>query len=170
MSKQPVEVIKRYLEDAIAAEKSFESQLRDFSEEGRLEDLKQIFARHADETRSQIERLTNRLHALGGSPSGMKSMMAHLFGSAPKAAQIGHDEAEQMTQNILMAYTVEHSEIAMYEALATAASAAGDNVTESLAREIQSEEQRTAELLWNVLPRAARIGFDEVTGRRTMTP
>jgi ferritin-like metal-binding protein YciE len=170
MSKQPVEVIKRYLQDAIAAEKSFESQLRDFAEEGRLEDLRELFTRHADETRSQYERLTDRLHALGGSPSGVKSIMAHLFGSTPKVAQLGHDEAEQMTQNLMMAYTVEHSEIAMYESLATAASAAGDNVTERLAREIQSEERRTAELLWEALPRAARFAFDEVTGRRTMTP
>ncbi|MCC6857000.1 MAG: DUF892 family protein [Bryobacterales bacterium] len=170
MPRQPVDVIKRYLEDAIAAEKNFESQLRDFAEEGHHSHIQRLFARHADETRSQYERLTNRLHALGGSPSGMKSMLAHMFGSMPKVAQIGHDDAEQVTQNILMAYTVEQSEIAMYEALAAAAAAAGDNVTESLAREIQSEERRTADLLWQELPRAARSSFDEVTGRRTMTP
>src|SRR5436190_24222007 len=82
----PVEVIQRYLSDAIAAEKNFESQLRAFAKETDQGPVQQLFAQHADETRLQHERLTARLEALGGSPSGMKSFLAHLFGFAPKAA------------------------------------------------------------------------------------
>ena len=66
MAETSSEVLKRYLQDAIAAEKSFETQLRGFSREGDDSEAKAAFAQHAAETRSQHERLTARLEALGG--------------------------------------------------------------------------------------------------------
>jgi ferritin-like metal-binding protein YciE len=57
-----VDVIRRYLEDAIAAEKSFETQLRGFSREGDNPMVQRLFAEHADETKFQYELLTRRLH------------------------------------------------------------------------------------------------------------
>jgi ferritin-like metal-binding protein YciE len=125
--------------------------------------VQQVFAQHAEETRLQHERLTARLEALGGKPSGLKSFMANMFGFAPKTAQIGHDEAEKGTQDLIMAYAVEHSEIAMYEALAVAAATVGDTETEALARQIQQEERRAAELVWNLIAPSARDSFTKVT-------
>jgi ferritin-like metal-binding protein YciE len=125
--------------------------------------VQQVFAQHAEETRLQHERLTARLEALGGKPSGLKSFMANMFGFAPKTAQIGHDEAEKGTQDLIMAYAVEHSEIAMYEALAVAAATVGDTETEGLARQIQQEERRAAELVWNLIAPSARDSFTKVT-------
>jgi ferritin-like metal-binding protein YciE len=161
----PADVIRRYLSDAIAAEKNFEDQLRDFAKDTDQTAVQQLFLQHADETHNQWERLTARLEALGGSPSGMKSFMAHLFGFAPKTAQMGHDEAEKGTQDLMIAYAVENSEVAMYEALVTAAAAAGDMETERLAREIQQEEQRTAQKVWNMIAPMARESFLKVTGQ-----
>jgi ferritin-like metal-binding protein YciE len=160
----PEDVIRRYLQDAIAAEKSFENQLRTFAKETDQGPVQQVFSQHAEETRRQHERLTARLEAIGGSPSTLKSFLANLFGFAPKTAQIGHDEAEKGTQDLIIAYAVEHSEIAMYEALAVAASGAGDTQTEQLAREIQQEERRAAEKVWGLLPASARDSFYKVTG------
>ena len=159
------DIIKRYLQDAIAAENTFESQLRGMSKEGDDPAAHALFQQHAEETRSQIDRLTARLAALGESPSTMKSFMAHMFAFAPKTAQMGHDEAERVTQNLMMAYAVEHSEIAMYEALATAAAAAGDQTTASLAREIQAEEQRTADKVWAMIPSAANMSLSKLVGQ-----
>jgi ferritin-like metal-binding protein YciE len=158
------DVIIRYLEDAIAAEKSFESELRTFAKAGDQPEAKSAFEQHADETRRQHERLTARLESLGGKPSTAKSFMAHLFGMAPSPAQIGHEPAEKNTQHLIIAYAVENSEIAMYEALATVCSAAGDAETERLVREIQAEERTAAEKIWNALPRSARDSFHKVTG------
>jgi len=158
------DIIRRYLSDAIAAEKNFENQLRAFANETDQGPVQQLFAQHADETRRQHERLTVRLQALGGEPSAMKTFFANLFGFAPKAAQLGHDEAEKGTQDLVMAYAVEHSEIAMYEALAVAASAAGDTETERLARDIQQEERRAAEKVWALISPSARDSFLKVTG------
>lgn len=163
MAETSVDVIKRYLQDAIAAEKSFETQLEGFSKEGDNPAAQLAFRVHAQETRRQYERLTTRLEALGGSPSGAKSFLAHIFGMAPKTAQIGHEKEERTTQNLMMAFAVENSELAMYEALATVAEAAGDGPTAMLAREIQQEEKGTAEKVWKLIPTAANDAFFRVT-------
>ena len=85
-----------------------------------------------------------------------------MFGLAPKAAQIGYDESERTTQNLIMAFSVENSEVAMYEALALAAAAAGDSETEQLARTIQKQEQETAEKIWALLPVVAERSYRKV--------
>jgi ferritin-like metal-binding protein YciE len=159
------DVIRRYLSDAIAAEKNFETQLRAMAKETDQGPVQQLFAQHADETRLQHERLTARLEALGGEPSGFKAVLASLLGFGPKVAQIGHDEAEKGTQDLMIAHAVEHSEIAMYEALAVAAETAGDTLTAQLAREIQQEERRAAELVWSLLGPSARDSFLKVIGQ-----
>ena len=92
MAETSVDVIKRYLVDAIAAERSFESQLQGFSQEGDDAAAKSLFHQHALETKRQYERLTARLEALGGSPSTAKSFLAHIFGLTPKAASVWHTD------------------------------------------------------------------------------
>lgn len=161
-----VDVMKRYLQDAIAAEKHIEGQLRSMAQEGdnRTDaEIQQLFRQHADETQRQQQRLTARLEALGGSPSTLKSLVANLFGFAPKGARIGHEEDERTTQNLIIAYAIEQSECAMYEALAIAAAAAGDTATERLARELQLEERSAAEKMWSKIPSCAAEAFRRVT-------
>ena len=167
MAETSNDVIKRYLEDAIAAEKSFETQLQGFSKEGDDEVVKSTFQQHALETRTQYDRLTARLEALGGSTSTAKSILAHIFNLTPKAAQIGHEKEERTTQNLMMAFAVENSECAMYESLAAVAEAAGDTQTASLARQIQAEEKATAEKVWRLLSPAALDAFRRITGDST---
>jgi ferritin-like metal-binding protein YciE len=157
--------IKRYLVDAIAAEKSFETQLRGFAKEATLAQARTLFEQHAEETRLQYEQLTSRLEALGGSPSTMKSLLAHVFNLSPKAAQLGHDDRERTTQDLIMAFSVENAEIAMYEALITAAEATGDSETAALARRIQAQERETAEKVWNAIEPAANVAFNEAVAR-----
>jgi ferritin-like metal-binding protein YciE len=166
-NKSSTEIIKQYLEDAIAAEKSFETQLEGFAKEGDNPEVKSAFQQHAVETRNQYERLTARLEALGGSPSAVKSFMAHMFNMAPQSAKLGHEEEERTTQNLMMAFAVESSECAMYEALATVAEAAGDTQTASLARDIQAQEKATADKVWRMLPIAALTAFQRLSGGRS---
>jgi ferritin-like metal-binding protein YciE len=165
------ELIRTYLEDAIAAEKSFETQLEGFSKEGDDAEVQALFAQHASETRLQHEELTARLEALGGSPSSTKSFLAHFFNMTPKMAQIGHDKQERTTQNLMMAYAVENSEVAMYEALATSAEAAGDSQTAHLARRIQQQESQTAQKVWRMIAPCALRAFENITaGDRETEP
>lgn len=169
MAETSTDVIKRYLEDAIAAEKSFETQLQGFAKEGDNDAAKSAFHQHALETKQQYERLTARLQNLGGSPSTAKSFLAHIFGLSPKTAQLGHEEEERTTQNLMMAYAVENSEIAMYESLIAVAEAAGDTETAALARSIQEEEEATAKKVWSLLPTAAVTAFRRVTSKSAAT-
>jgi ferritin-like metal-binding protein YciE len=163
MAETSVDTIKRYLVDAIAAEKSFETQLEGFAKEGDNAAAKSLFQQHALETKRQYERLTARLEALGGSPSTAKSILAHIFSMTPKVASVGHEEAERVTQNLIAAFAVENSEVALYESLINSAEAAGDTQTASLAREIQSEEKATAEKVFKLIPSEARTAFERVT-------
>jgi ferritin-like metal-binding protein YciE len=154
--KTAQEVLARYLEDAIAAEKSFETQLTGFSEEAEDSTVKALFRQHAEETKQQYTVLTQRLEELGGSTSVVKSFLAHIFNFAPKIAQIGHDKYERQTQDLMMAYAVENAEVAMYESLVQVAQLAGDTRTEELARQIQQQEEQTAEKVWAQVAPAAR--------------
>ena len=151
MGESSADVVRRYLENAIAAERTYEAQLLQFAEEGAGQAAAQVFHQHALETKSQHERLTARLEALGGSPSGTKSVLSYLFAPSTKVTQTrSHDQ--HTTHNLISAFTVENNEVAMYEALFAVAEAAGDPDTASLSRTIQSEERSTAEKLWSLLP------------------
>lgn len=163
------ETIQSYLEDAIAAQKAFESQLRDFAAEGSSDQSHELFLQHAEETRRQYERLTARLKELGGDPSGAKSFIAHLVGMSPKLAQLGHDVMDRMTQNLMIAFAVENCEIAMYEALIVVSEEAGDRPTAELARSIQSEEGATAEKVWQRISPTALSAFNKMEGAEQLT-
>jgi ferritin-like metal-binding protein YciE len=154
--KSAQEVVARYLEDAIAAEKSFETQLIGFSKESDDTTVQALFQQHAGETKQQYASLTQRLEELGGSTSSIKSFLAHMFNLAPKIAQIGHDKYERQTQNLMMAYAVENAEVAMYESLARVAQLAGDSRTQDLAVQIQQQEKQTAGRVWPQIASAAR--------------
>ena len=163
--EDPQDVLRRYLQDAIAVEQNFVTVNRAIAKEATMPHVRQLFEAHADETQRQEDRLTARLEALGGKPSGMKGFLAHMFGTTPKAAQLGRDESEKTAQDLMMAYAGENSEIAMYESLAIAAADAGDPITEQLARDIQQEERRMAEQVWSWIGPTAHHTFLKVTGK-----
>ncbi len=165
-----VSLMREYLIDAIAAEKNFETQLRSMARQGESTAAQQVFQQHADETRSQYERLTARLESIGGTPSSFKTFIAYLVNAFPKLAQSGHDKAEVATQNLIMAFAVENSEIAMYEALASSAATAGDLQTEQLAREIQEEERRAAQKIWHLIVPSARDAMLKLSDARDRNP
>jgi ferritin-like metal-binding protein YciE len=73
-------------------------------------------------------------------------------------AQLGHEDEERTTQDLMMAFAVENAEVAMYEAMAIAAETVGDDVTSDLARRIQTEERATADKVWNVIAPSAAEG------------
>lgn len=164
MAQTAVEVIRRYLQDAIAAETSFESQFRSFAHEGRDDfEVQAHFFEHAAAIHRRIERLKVRSEELGGSSSEAKSFLAHLFSFAPKIAQATHLPEEQLVQNLIAAFCVVQGERAMYEALAASAQTAADSVTEALAREMSAEEAATAEKTWHFLPSRSKIAFNLLT-------
>lgn len=152
MAESSADVVRRYLEDAITAEKSLEAQLTGFAAEAESAGAKQIFERHASETRSQHERLAARLKDLGTYPPAGKSLLASVFDSIAKTAhRATAPNQERTSRNLVAAFAAENGEIAMYEALASISEAAGDTQTAALARSIQHEHKSTAQDFWQLL-------------------
>jgi ferritin-like metal-binding protein YciE len=163
-------LMREYLIDAVAAENNSESQLIAMSKMGDHAPMKRAFCDHAEETKQHVRRLTQRLEEIGGSPSTFKSFIAHVMNFGPKIAQFGHDSAEHNTQNLIIAYTLESAEFAMYEALATAADVAGDLQTAELAREIQKQEEQAAKRFWHMIAPVARAGMIRLSDAQERNP
>jgi len=155
-----------YLEDTIAAEQNFENLLKSFGQAAADQELNQFFSRMAVKAQSQHQRLTDRLRAMGGNPSGAKTALAKALNVGPMAAQAGASSPEKSAQHLMMVYSAAAAELAMYEALASAAGEAGDQETETLARQLQAEEREDFEQIWQALPSTALVAF-ETALRRT---
>ncbi|HLH01426.1 MAG TPA: DUF892 family protein [Bryobacteraceae bacterium] len=163
MAETGNQVLRRYLDEAITAEKAIEAQLEEFAAAASDDsEIQELFRLHAGETRSQQERLAARLTALGGSEHA-RNPLASFFEHAPKLPQAVHTIEERALRNLIAGYTAETAEIAFYEALANVARAAGDPDTEALARAIQDEERIMAEKLWYLLPSRSKIAFNMLT-------
>src|SRR3954470_11923476 len=111
------DVIVRYLEDAEAAERNFESALNTFGNTGEQSEVKSFFEFASARAKTQHERLEARLRALGGSPSTAKSILAHALAFGPTLAQVGHDPAEKNTQHLMVCIAAAAAEMGMYESL-----------------------------------------------------
>ena len=163
MAETSTALIKRYLESASAAENHSITQLKTFENEGDNAEVKAIFHAHRLETEQQQERLADRIKGLDGSASTGKGLLAYIFGMAQKARETGPEPEERTIQNLMVAYALENSEVAMYESLITMAEAAGDSETAELARSIQSEEREAADKFWKLLPAAALDSYARIT-------
>ncbi len=168
-TEKAVRFIKAHLQDAIAAEKSFEALLRGFASEGSSDQIHRLFLQHADETRAQYGRLARRLTELGGEASATKTFLAELAALSPKLAQLGHDTVDRVTQNLMLAYAVKSCEMAMYESLLAVAEAAGDQDTADLARSLQVEESGAAEKVWKLISPWAETAFKKLAGAEQRT-
>ena len=154
------DTIVRYLQDAEAAERTFEDALASLSKAGDQPAVQNALANMSRVARTQHERLQARIEALGGSTSTTKSALAHVLGFAPMLAQVGQTPAEKNTQHLMIVIGAAAAESAMYEALATAAAAAGDPTTEQLARQLQNEERQDYQQAAMLLRQSAVDAFE----------
>ena len=163
MAETGNQVLRRYLDEAIGAEKTLEAQLEEFALAATDDaELRDLFREHATQTQAQQQRLAARLSEVGGAEHN-RNLFASLFSHSPKLPQSVHAIEEHSLRNLILGYTAETAEIAFYEALANVARAAGDPDTETLARTIQDEERVMAEKLWYLLPSRSKIAFNMLT-------
>lgn len=161
MTDSTQEYLTKHLENVIAAERNFEDVLSRFSSEGEQEDVKKLFSQLSAKARTQHQRLEGRLRELGGAPSTLKSVVAHVLAATPLVAQAGQTPQEKNTQHLIITYAAAAAEMAMYEALATASRTAGDFQTEQLARQLQAEEKEDHTMTWAMLASSARRSFEQ---------
>jgi ferritin-like metal-binding protein YciE len=157
----------RYLQDAHAAEIGIEEVLSGFVDDASDPDVRDLFESHRAETKTQADRLEARLHALGEKPSSGKGFMNSLLAKMSEIMHAAHDEYDKNTQNLIKAYSTEHLERGMYESLAAYAEVIGDLETATLARNIQAEEEATAEKIWPHIQgyaKTAILGAEDTRG------
>lgn len=167
MSESAKERLVRYLQDAHAAEVGIEKALAGFVDDTDDPAIKAIFEDHIVLTKSQANRLENRLRDLGETPSGGKGFLNSLMAKVSEVMHGAHDEYDKNTQNLIKAYATEHLERGMYESLYAYASAVGDTETAELARAIQMEEEQTGERLFPLIQQYAQSAVAATRGSAT---
>ncbi len=159
--------IKQLLSDAMASATESEANLRSFAAQGDDEDVQTTFALLAEQTALRIPLLRERFAVLFGdseAPSGAAPLhfaLPHL-GRMTATGTVTIPE-ERILQNLLAAYTAETGEMAISEALAAGALAAGDPETEALARKLEDEEREAADKIWHFLSTRSKIAFNMLT-------
>ena len=155
MAISSTDFIQRYLEDAVALEQSVEVRLRSMAKDCHAQGVRDLFIHHADEAREHAAKLTNRLRQIGGTPSATKGIVAHLFGNLLNKPPVASRTTDRETQDLLLAYSLQHTAIAVYEALHAAADYLGDVETSALAQAKQEDQRKAAEDFWRSLGGAA---------------
>jgi ferritin-like metal-binding protein YciE len=152
-----------YLEDAVAAEHSFESQIKSFVKRAEQQPEAQpactLFTEHAKATREDFEHLTRRLQSLGAEPSALKGFFAEVFNAAPKFAGTGHDPNEQLTQDLITLFAIANAQVAICRELQNVAHATEDDTTEALAIAIAQNNQAAADKAWAEIEPAAQVSI-----------
>lgn len=166
--EEPRERLIRYLHDAHAAEVGITGVLRDAIKGVNNEQARAVFQEHLAVTETQAQRLEARLKALGSDNAGGKDFLNTVMGKLSDLMNIGHDDYDKTTQDIIKAYSTEHLEIGMYTSLAAYARAIGDNETAALAEEIIAEEQDAAQKLYPLIAQQAQATYAAAAGSNTM--
>ena len=152
MSETSVEVIRRYLQDAVTASKETEVYLQKLASETSEPKIKQVFQHLAVEAKTQRDRFATRLADLGVSSTSIHGLLSHLLALASKAPHVGQKEDHRTIRNLIAAFATEHGKAALCEAIANMAQAASDYDTADLARSIRDEARVSAQQVWHALP------------------
>jgi ferritin-like metal-binding protein YciE len=140
------DLLKTYLADAHAIEAQSIQLLESGKEMVEAQPtLARLMEAHLVESRSQQERIEERLDALGGSRSLVKDAAMRLGALEWGTFFQGHPDTSGKLA--AFAYAFEHLEIGGYEQLLRVAERAGDQATARMAEGILRQERRTAEKL-----------------------
>jgi len=134
----------RYVQDAHAAEVGIANMLEEAISGANNLQVKSTLREHLDVTRVQAQRLETRLHALGGDTSSGKGFLNSLMGKVSDLVNMGHDDYDKTTQDLIKSFATEHLEMGMYSSLEAYATAFGDMETAALARQLFEEEKEAA--------------------------
>ena len=164
MAENVKERLVRYLQDAHAAETGIDDVLKGFIDDTDDPNIKAVFEQHRVETQSQAQRLETRLRDLGETPSGSKGFLNMIMAKMSEIMHGAHDEYDKNTQNLIKAYATEHLERGMYESLIAYSTAIGDDTTAALGRQIQAEEEATAQKLFPLIQQYAKTALAGTEG------
>lgn len=147
----------RYLNDAHAMEAGAVVSLQDIANRVSDFEVKQTMNDLVQIAKTQIERLTQRIRAYGGSVAVQKDAFNSALAKGHRITNAFHDQADKETQDVIKAYTASYLEIGAYTSMAAYARAIGDMETAQLADTLIEEERRAGERLQPLISRLAVV-------------
>jgi ferritin-like metal-binding protein YciE len=140
-----------WLRDAHAMEQQAEQMLK--AQAARIEHYPKVKARieeHLQDTLGQQKLLVGCIERLGGTPSGVKDVLAKVvaFGQAAGGAL----NSDEIIKGAIASYVFENLEIATYTALIAAATTVGDAETVRVCEQILPQEVAMAKWVLEKLP------------------
>lgn len=168
MAEDATHRLLRYLNDSYASEMGGLTALKDLAVEATDIELKNAVTQHIEVTETQVERLKERILALGGDKSGPKAIVNTAIAKGSGLLNAFHDKADKQTQDLIKAYAYEHFEIAAYTSLYTYANAVGDSITAQLAQSLITEEREAAVQLERLIPQVAALALENTSNQNTL--
>ncbi len=139
MSRSPQEELVHFLSDLYSMELQALTQMKAAPDLAGDESLAAAFRTHHTETEGQVEKVRERLEALGGSSSAIKEAIMKLGGKG--FLLFAKLQPETPGRLVAHAYSYEAMEWAGYAVLIRMAEVANDPVTAEVGRSIQAEER-----------------------------
>jgi ferritin-like metal-binding protein YciE len=151
MMKDKRDQVVAWMQSAHAMEQSIAKVLENHADDAKGHpELETRMRTHLDETRRHAEKLERCLDAIGEKPSGGRSMLSNLMGTAQGLSTGMYND--ELVKNALADYASEHFEIACYRSLAAGARTAGMPEVAQVAEEILQDEERMANWLEERIP------------------
>lgn len=154
----PKHEVIEWLRDAYAMERSREIFLEEMAKNDRYTiPCRTAAAMHLTETHQHAQSVESMLRSVGSDVSSFKTGLG-LTAEAMKApgAALSHDVP---IKDLLTAYSMEHFEIACYEAIVAVADLAGLSQISNACKQIMQDEIRMAEVIQRELPRIVEESF-----------
>ncbi|RYG31224.1 DUF892 family protein [bacterium] len=154
----------RYLKDLHAAESGTADIFEGLSKDGDLEaDLRSSAASWYQHTQAHQSAIQQRLHALGSDNSGAKDFVNNVLSKASDLLNIGHDDEDKLTQDLIKAYASVSLNVGAYESLRAFASVAGDQDLASFAQQGRSDDENLAKDVLKAIGRKAPSAIQNAT-------
>jgi len=146
----------RYLKDLHAAESGTADIFEGLSKDDDLEaDLRSSAAGWYQHTQSHQTAIQQRLQALGSDNSGTKDFINNVLSKASDILNIGHDDEDKLTQDLIKAYAAVSLNVGAYESLRAYSATIGDHDLSSFAEKGRSEDEGLAKDVLKAIGRKA---------------
>jgi hypothetical protein len=158
------EPIHDHLCIAITAEQDFERKIRSFLPSfGDDLDLRAAFVSHADDMQADRTVLENRLIELGGRSEQNQNPFSDLAGISATLGNASNVLEEETVKSLITAYAVHASERVLAHALASLASAAGDDQTAQVAISFGERATERSKRVFSFIRSRSKIAYNMLT-------
>lgn len=150
-NKEEHDDLVRWLNDAYGMENSIIEVLENHVKDARdFPEIRQRLSQHLEESHVHADKIKSCIESLGGSVSAAKAPLSEALGKM--RAVLKGMYSDELVKNSLSEYMMEHFEIGCYHSLIAAAEECGEHQVAEVCRQIQDEEERMADWIYEEIP------------------